>query len=88
MRPGSVLRSSRSELVREDGGENPRQREQLKHSNEKMRNSLVCASVAVRDTKGDTGKGMKRASRLAAAGLVCPEVTGANRLVLKRVKWS
>lgn len=26
MRPGSILRSSRSELVREDDGENPRQR--------------------------------------------------------------
>ena len=47
MRPGSVLRISRSELVREDGGENPGRGG---NTNTAMkRKSLMCAGPAVRD---------------------------------------
>lgn len=72
MRPGSVLRSSKSELVREDG-ENPRQREQHKHNNERGTASRVQTWQLGTQVKGDTGQGMKSQQRPAAAGLVCPE---------------
>lgn len=63
MRPGSVLRLSRSEVVREEGRQNPRQRQRHKHSDE--RNSLMHASLAVRGTLGQDGE-------RRAGSLVCP----------------
>lgn len=83
MRPGSVLRSSKSELVREDG-ENPRQREQHKHNNERGTASRVQTWQLGTQVKGDTGQGMKRVSRDQLLQALCAlRVTGANRLKKK-----
>lgn len=52
------------------------------NTNTMMRNSLVCVSVAVRDTRATQGQAWK-VSRDQLLRACVPEMTGANRLVLK-----
>lgn len=69
--------------MREDGGENPRQREQQKYSDERETVSCVRARQLGTQVKGDTGKGMKSQQRPAAAGLVCPEGDWSQQVSFK-----